>query len=134
MNLYALLAGLIVAAHLAFAIFAAAGGFLVLRWRRLAWVHVPAVAWAVYIEVTGGICPLTPLENQWRQRAGLDRYSGDFIAQYVFPALYPEGLTVEAQFAIAVLVLVVNVGIYGWLLLRSHPSGTHEHTSNVSTR
>jgi hypothetical protein len=116
---FGLLAGLLVAAHLAFAIFAAAGGVLVVRWRRLAWVHVPAVAWAVYIEVTGGICPLTPLENEWRQRADLDRYSGDFIAQYVFPALYPEGLTPAAQFAIGVLVLVVNVAVYAWLFVET---------------
>jgi hypothetical protein len=113
-NAFGVLAGVLVAAHLAFAIFAAAGGLLVLRWPRLAWAHLPAVAWAVYIEVTGGVCPLTPLENEWRQRAGLDRYSGDFIAQYVFPALYPEGLTAAAQFAIGVLVLVVNSAVYAW--------------------
>jgi Protein of Unknown function (DUF2784) len=118
-NAFGVLAGVLVAAHLAFAIFAAAGGLLVLRWPRLAWAHLPAVAWAVYIEVTGGVCPLTPLENEWRQRAGLDRYSGDFIAQYVFPALYPEGLTAAAQFAIGVLVLVVNSAVYAWLFLET---------------
>jgi hypothetical protein len=118
-NAFGVLAGVLVAAHLAFAIFAAAGGLLVLRWPRLAWAHLPAVAWAVYIEVTGGLCPLTPLENEWRQRAGLDRYSGDFIAQYVFPALYPEGLTAAAQFAIGVLVLVVNSAVYAWFFLET---------------
>jgi hypothetical protein len=118
-NAFGVLAGVLVGAHLAFAIFAAAGGLLVLRWPRLAWAHLPAVTWAVYIEVTGGVCPLTPLENEWRQRAGLDRYSGDFIAQYVFPALYPEGLTAAAQFAIGVLVLVVNSAVYAWLFLET---------------
>jgi hypothetical protein len=118
-NPFGVLAGVIVAAHLAFAVFAAAGALLVLRWPRLAWAHLPAVAWAVYIEVTGGVCPLTPLENEWRQRAGLDRYSGDFIAQYVFPALYPEGLTAAAQFAIGVLVLVVNSAVYAWFFLET---------------
>jgi hypothetical protein len=125
-NAFGVLAAVLVAAHLAFAIFAAAGGLLVLRWPRLAWAHLPAVAWAVYIEVTGGVCPLTPLENEWRQRAGLDRYSGDFIAQYVFPTLYPEGLTLEAQFAAGMTVLVVNVGIYGSLLLRRHRTSNND--------
>jgi len=115
-NAYGVLAGVLVAAHIAFAIFAVAGGLLVLRRPRLAWIHLPAVAWALYIEVSGGICPLTPLENRLRGRAGLDEYSGDFVARYVFPALYPEGLTVEAQFALGMLVLVVNAVIYGWLL------------------
>ncbi len=130
MNPFGLVAGLLVAGHLAFAIFAAAGGLLVLRWRHLAWLHLPAVAWAVYIEVTSGICPLTPLENQLRQRAGLDQYSGDFIARYVFPALYPEGLTEEAQFAIGFLVLAVNLAIYGWLLLRQ----SYKDAAKVSAR
>jgi hypothetical protein len=113
---FAILAGLLVAAHLAFVIFAVAGGVLVLRWRRVAWLHVPAVVWAAYIEVSGGICPLTPVENQWRARAGLDPYSGDFIARYVFPALYPEGLTFEIQLALGILVLVVNAAVYAVLL------------------
>jgi hypothetical protein len=113
-NVFALLAALIVVAHLAFVVFAVLGGLLALRWPRFAWLHLPAVAWAAYIEVTGGVCPLTPLENQWRARAGLNAYSSDFIAQYVFPALYPEGLTLEAQFVLGVLVVAVNLGIYTW--------------------
>ena len=116
MNPFGVLAGLLVVAHAAFAIFVAAGALLVLRWPRLAWVHLPAVVWGVYMEVSGGICPLTPLENRLRGRAGLDEYSGDFIARYVFPALYPEGLTLQAQFALGILVLIVNVALYSWLL------------------
>ena len=116
MTPFAVLAALLVVAHVAFAIFVVAGGLLVLRWPRLAWVHLPAVVWGVYVEVSGKICPLTPLENQMRARAGLDEYSGDFIARYVFPALYPEGLTLQAQFVLGILVLIVNVALYGWLL------------------
>jgi hypothetical protein len=115
-NAFGLLAALLVVAHLAFIVFVVLGGLLALRWPRLAWLHLPAVAWAAYIEVTGGVCPLTPLENQWRARAGLNAYSGDFIAQYVFPAMYPEGLTLEAQFVLGVLVVAVNLGIYAWVL------------------
>ena len=116
MNAFALFAALLVAAHLAFAIFAATGGLLALRWPRVAWVHLPATAWAAYIELSGGICPLTPLENQWRVRAGLNAYSGDFIARYVFPVLYPEGLWFEAQVALGLLVIAMNVAIYAWVL------------------
>jgi hypothetical protein len=84
------------------------------------------VVWAAYIEMSGGVCPLTPLENEWRARAGLDLYSGDFIGRYVFPALYPEGLTPQAQLALGVLVLVVNAAIYGWLLRMRHRRRTVE--------
>lgn len=116
MSPFALLAALVVAAHVAFVVFATAGGALVLRWPRLAWVHLPAAAWAVFVEFTGRLCPLTPLENQLRRRAGLGEYSGDFVAAYVFPILYPEGLTRDAQLTIGLFVLVLNVAAYALVI------------------
>jgi hypothetical protein len=118
MGVFALLAGLIVLIHLAFVVFAASGALLALRWSWIPWVHVPAAAWAAYIEFSGGICPLTPLEHELRARAGLGYYGGDFVAQYLFPVLYPDGLTREAQFVIGGVVLVVNLVLYGWLWRR----------------
>src|SRR5687767_13714751 len=94
------LAVLVVVAHLAFVLFATLGGVLAARWPAIAWVHVPCAAWAAFVEFSGRICPLTPLENALRQRAGLEAYSGDFVATYIFPVLYPEGLTRDAQLAI----------------------------------
>jgi len=117
-GVFALLAGLIVLIHLAFVLFAASGALLALRWPWIPWVHIPAASWAAYIEFSGGICPLTPLENDFRARAGLDYYSGDFVAQYLFPVLYPDGLTHEAQFVIGGLVLAVNLVLYAWLWRR----------------
>ena len=116
--LFALLAGAVVVLHLAFVGFAAGGALLALRWRWMPWLHVPAAAWAAYIEISGGICPLTPLENSLRARAGLDYYGGDFVARYLFPLLYPEGLTREAQTAIGLFLVAVNVSLYLWLHVR----------------
>ena len=115
---YALLAGAVVLAHLMFVVFAMSGAMLALRWRWIPWVHLPAVAWAAFIEFSGGICPLTPLENDLRAAAGLEYYSGDFVARYLFPVLYPAGLTRNAQMIIGALVLVVNAAAYAWLLRR----------------
>jgi hypothetical protein len=109
---FAGLAGLVVFVHLAFVVFVVSGAVLASRWPRLAWLHVPAAAWAAYIELTGGICPLTPLENQLRARAGLDFYSGDFVARYLFPVLYPEGLTRGAQVVLGLFVLALNLSLY----------------------
>ena len=124
-NPYALAAGLIVLAHMAFVVFAAGGVLLVLRWPRLAWVHLPAVAWAAFIEFSGGICPLTPLEQSLRARAGLEAYTGDFVARYLFPVLYPEGLTREAQLVIGLAVIAVNAAGYPFVYLsrRSRAAG-----------
>ncbi|OFW13671.1 MAG: hypothetical protein A3H29_04810 [Acidobacteria bacterium RIFCSPLOWO2_02_FULL_67_21] len=112
------LAGIAVALHFAFVAFAAAGGLLALRWRWIPWLHVPAAGWAAYIELSGGICPLTPLENDLRARAGLDDYSGDFIARYLFPLLYPAGLTSTAQTALGLTVIILNISVYAWLVRR----------------
>lgn len=113
-----LLAGAVVLVHLSFVVFVATGALLALRWRAVPWIHVPAVAWAAYVELSGGICPLTPLENSLRAKAGLGYYSGDFVARYLFPLLYPEGLTREAQVTIGIAVLTVNLVFYGWVARR----------------
>ena len=107
-----LLADAVVLLHLLFIAFALAGGALVLWRPRIAWLHLPAVAWAAYVEFTGTICPLTPLENTLRRRAGAAGYDGGFIENYVIPVIYPAGLTPSIQVAIGGLVVAVNVAFY----------------------
>jgi hypothetical protein len=113
---HALLADLVTLFHLAFVVFVAVGGFLVLRYHRLAWLHVPAVLWAVGVELTGSVCPLTPLENDLRAAAGEAGYAGGFVDHYVLPVIYPAGLTREAQFVIGMGALLVNAAVYARLL------------------
>ncbi|MDP1568835.1 MAG: DUF2784 domain-containing protein [Vicinamibacterales bacterium] len=106
------MSALIVVVHAAFVVFVAGGALLVWRWPRVAWVHVPAVVWAAWIELSGGVCPLTPLEQAWRAREGLAPYEGDFIANWVFPWLYPEGLSREMQIGLGAGALLLNAGVY----------------------
>lgn len=115
-----LLADVVLLLHAAFVLFVMLGALLVLRWPRLAWVHVPAVLWGAGIEFTGRVCPLTPLENHLRRLAGDEGYAGGFVEHYVFPVLYPDGLTRNAQLVLGVLVLVINVTVYGWAIRRRH--------------
>lgn len=112
-----ILAGAVVAVHLAFVLFVALGGLLVWRWRRLAWAHLPAVAWGVWIELSGGVCPLTPLENHLRRVGGETAYGGDFVGHYLLPMLYPEGLSRGVQAMLAAGVLALNVVVYGRLMM-----------------
>jgi hypothetical protein len=111
-------ADLVVVAHAAFVAFVVLGGLLVLRWRRLAWVHLPAAIWGVIVEFAGWICPLTPLENYLRQRGGTPAYQGDFIERYVMPLLYPAHLTRQRQILLGSFAIVVNLFVY-WLMWRS---------------
>jgi hypothetical protein len=114
-----LAADLLVLVHLAFVTFVLFGGLLVWRWPKAAWAHVPAALWGIGIEWSGGICPLTPLEQALRARAGRAAYEGDFVARYLFPVLYPEGLTREAQLVLGAAVVAINVAVYAVAIRRS---------------
>ena len=116
--IYGLLADLVVVAHLAFILFVVAGGLLAFRWRRALWVHLPAAVWGVLIEVTGWICPLTPLENRLRLKAGEVGYEGSFVEHHLLPIVYPEELTRNGQLALGGLVLAVNALVYTLVLRR----------------
>ncbi|UDM50573.1 DUF2784 domain-containing protein [Cupriavidus sp. MP-37] len=121
MPIAAWLADLVVIAHALFIVFVVAGGLLVLRWPRAAWVHLPAAVWGVLIEWAGWICPLTPLENTLRRAAGQAGYSGGFVERYLLPLIYPAGLTPAVQLWLGMVVLVVNVAIYAlWWRRRRH--------------
>ena len=121
---YRLLADLVLVAHAAFVAFVVLGGLAVLRWPRLAWVHLPVVLWGAGIEFIGGVCPLTTLENHWRRLAGEQGYGGGFIEHYLLAALYPEGLTRGVQLALGLLVIAVNVAIYARIWRRKKTSQT----------
>ena len=109
---FRLLADATVVLHLVFVAFVVCGGLLVLRWRRVAWVHVPAVAWGAWIEFAGWICPLTPLENWLRARGGATTYTTSFVERYLLPVLYPESLSRDFQWGLGVLVILVNGIVY----------------------
>ena len=110
--IYNLLADAVLLLHLSFVVFVVAGGLLVIKWFRLAWLHIPAVCWAIWIEYSGSICPLTPLEQSLRRQAGEASYAGGFIAHYLEPVLYPADLPREMQWWLAALLLGVNVSVY----------------------
>lgn len=111
-EIYLLLANALVIVHLAFVAFVVAGGFLLLRWPKLAWLHLPAAAWGAFIEFSGGVCPLTPLENALRRLGGGATYSTGFVEHYLVPILYPESLTLPAQQVLGTLVVAVNALAY----------------------
>ncbi|MGH8315720.1 MAG: DUF2784 domain-containing protein [Steroidobacterales bacterium] len=115
---YRFAADAVLTAHLAFVLFVVCGGWLVLRRPRLAWLHIPAIAWAAFVEFSGWVCPLTPLEVALRQGAGEAGYGGDFVEHYLVALIYPEGLTRELQMLVGTAVLLLNLAIYGVLWWR----------------
>ncbi len=113
-----MLADLVVILHFAFVLFVVLGGLLVLRWPRVAYLHVPAALWGVLIELTGWICPLTPLENALRSAAGAAAYQGGFVEHYILPVMYPSALTRNIQLLLGAIVLLLNLAGYAYVLRR----------------
>ena len=117
--MYLLLANLVLIVHLTFVVFVLCGGLLVLRWRWVAWLHVPAAIWGAVVEFTGWICPLTPLENWLRVQGNEASYRSDFIAEHLLRLLYPEELTRDLQLLFGTGVVVLNAAVY-WGLWQMH--------------
>ena len=117
--IYRVLADLVMLFHFAVILFIVMGGFLTWRWPRLAWVHLPAVAYGISISLVGWVCPLTPLESELRLRAGQRGFEGGFVEHYILPIIYPPGLTPQIQVLFA-LGLILLMGLaYGIPLWRS---------------
>jgi hypothetical protein len=113
-----LLADLVLLAHLAFILFAVFGALAALAWRWAPLVHLPALAWGAWIELTHGVCPLTPLEDSLRRAAGEAGLSGSFVDHYLAPIVYPPGISDQGQAALAAVLLVVNAVLYGLVAWR----------------
>ncbi len=115
---WSILADLVLVLHAAFIAWVGFGALAVQRWPLLAWAHLPALAWGVWIEASAGLCPLTPLEVGLRLRAGEQGYAGSFVDHHLGSVIYPLGLTPAAQWRIALALLVWNLVLYGLVLWR----------------
>ena len=104
--------------HLAFILFVVLGGWLVLRRPWAAWLNLPAALWGAIIELTGGFCPLTPLENRLRVASGSVGYDGSFIDRYLMPVIYPATMTRTIQILLGLTLILVNAVFYGALIRR----------------
>lgn len=117
--IWRILADAVLILHFVFVTFVVLGGFLVLRWPTLAWVHAPAAIWGIVITSIGGVCPLTPLEKHFIVQGGGEAYRGGFIAHYLTSVVYPEGMTRDTQVVLALLLLVFTVFVY-WRVWRHY--------------
>lgn len=111
-GLAAILADGVLVLHALFVAWVVAGALAAWRWPRLAWLHLPALAWGVWIEASGGTCPLTPLEQRLRAAAGEAGHADSFVEHHLGALIYPAGLTREAQWTMAGALLLFNLVLY----------------------
>ncbi len=116
--IYRFAADIVALIHFAFILFVVGGGFLAVRWPKILWFHLPGAIWGALIEFAGWYCPLTPLENYFRRRAGEAGIVGGFIEEYLLPVIYPAGMTRSVQLVLGFSVILINGSVYGYLLRR----------------
>ena len=122
--MYELAADLTLIVHFAFIIFVVFGGILFFITTKIIYVHLPALLWGIYIELTHSICPLTHLENWFLQKANLKTYSEGFIQNYLVPIVYPKNLTEDLQIYFSIVLVVINSIIYGFIINKIKKSHT----------
>jgi len=124
--LFSFAADAVLLLHLLFIAFVIAGGLLAVWSRRVIFIHLPAVAWGVFVELTGRVCPLTSLENTLRIKAGIAGYSESFVEHYLLRIIYPDGLTPEIQYILGGIVVIMNATLYLWLFYRLHRENSRD--------
>ncbi len=117
--MYELAANLTLIIHLAFIIFVVFGALLFFVSTKIIYIHLPTLVWGIYIELTHSVCPLTHLENWFLQKSNLPVYFESFIQHHLVPIIYPNNLTEDFQIFLAVVLMIVNLIIYGLIISKS---------------
>ena len=110
--MYEIAADLILIIHFTFILFVVFGALLLFASIKIIFIHIPAVIWGSYIELTNSICPLTYLENWFLHKANLTTYSEGFIQNYLVPIVYPMNLTNDLQIYLGIALIVLNIIVY----------------------
>ena len=113
--MYEIAANLIFIIHFIFILFVIFGALLFFASARIIFIHIPALIWGSYIELTNSICPLTYLENWFLHKANLTTYSEGFIQNYLLPIVYPANLTKDSQIYLGIAIIAINIVIYAFI-------------------
>jgi hypothetical protein len=107
------LADVTVVVHFAALIYAGIGGFMAWRWPRGVYVHLIWVFWAILINTMPSIpCPLTALEDFFREQQGLGPLPNGFNEYYIYDILIPRGWLPGVGVLVLVMWIVSYAGIY----------------------
>jgi hypothetical protein len=102
----------VVGIHYAYMAYMLVGGFIAWRWPRTIWIHALAVIWAFLIIATKVPCPLTALQNQFRELAGGHALRNSFINIYIRGTFYPSDQQTIAQVATAAVIAASWIGYH----------------------
>ena len=110
--MYEFLAKIVLLIHLLFIFFVVLGAFSYLISTKLLYLHLLALCWAVYIEFTSSICPLTYIENWLLIQDQASFYDDGFIENYILRIIYPEGINSNIQMILGFILITLNILFY----------------------
>lgn len=102
--------------HALFALYAVVGAPLILVSPWFALIHVPVVLWSSAVNLAHWTCPLTPLEQSLRRRAGQESFEGGWIQHYLEPLVRPLGMPRHMELIAGFSVIIWNVVVYAIIL------------------
>ena len=106
-----ILASAVLILHLLFICWVIFGSALTGGRRILTGLHIASLIYAVVIEAGPWPCPLTALENHFRQQSGGPAYREPFLVHYLEILVYPNVSELLLVWC-AVALAGVNLGIY----------------------
>ena len=121
MNFYLALATGVLLLHLLFIFWVVLGALFTRGRPLLRWFHIASLIYGIPLEVLDWTCPLTPLENWLRGRAGVPTYVGGFLLHYLDALVYPD-VPALLLTVCAVAVCVFNLAIYAVQFFGGRPT------------
>ena len=115
MNGDSFLAAGVLIVHLLFIWWVILGAFFTRGRRILTGLHIASLAYAVVIEASPWPCPLTAVEDYFRQRASAPAYHDPFLVHYLEILVYPS-VSELLLFWCAVAIAAVNLAVYAMRL------------------
>ncbi len=110
--LYRVLADSVVFLHFLWIVFLVLGAFLGVRYRKVKYLHLGGLAFAVVMQVADWYCPLTHIEVWLRRRHDPSLgYGGSFIIHYVEEVVYLD-VSPRAIFALTIVLCAFNAWMY----------------------
>ena len=122
MDLYSIAAAGVLVLHLLFILWVAFGALFTRRRPLLRWFHIASLTYGILLEILEWSCPLTPMENWLRGRAGVPTYQGGFLLHYLDAVVYPD-VPPSLLVLCAVAVCLFNLGVYAVRFRRRRVAG-----------
>ncbi len=116
--MYELLAKIVLLTHLLFIFFVVIGALSYFINPKFLNLHLPALAWGLYIQFTNTICPLTYLENWLLIKGQASFYDGGFIENYIMRVVYPPGINSNIQTILGFTLIMLNIFFYSFIFFK----------------